>query len=166
MTAVEWLYEILTTENWEYKTYEEQNEIFQKAKQMEKEQIINAFKFGEYPPPFFYYNAEQYYDETFGSKGSDETNGNNVEKVLNVVTPFLEGYEQINQDNPVTRGSTALVKVTSSQTEISDQEYYKDVFYQKQVMNPYPTGDQSYTAYEKGFMDFAKWYREQLKKKQ
>ena len=41
-TAVEWLYEILTTENWEYKTYEEQNEIFQKAKQMEKEQIEKA----------------------------------------------------------------------------------------------------------------------------
>ena len=52
------------------------------------------------------------------------------------------------------------------QTEISDEEYYKDVFYQKQVMNPYPTGDQSYTAYEKGFMDFAKWYREQLKLRQ
>ena len=41
-TAVEWLYEILTTENWEYKTYEEQNEIFQKAKHMEKEQIEKA----------------------------------------------------------------------------------------------------------------------------
>lgn len=50
-----------------------------------------------------------------------------------------------------------------SSKEISDEEYYKNVFYQKQVMNPYSTGEQSYTAYEKGFMDFAKWYREQFK---
>ena len=49
-----------------------------------------------------------------------------------------------------------------TEQEISDEE----IFYQKQVMNPYPTGEQSYTAYEKGFMDFAKWYREQLKSKQ
>ena len=39
MTAVEFFYDILTKENWEYKTYEEQDEIFQKVKQMEKEQI-------------------------------------------------------------------------------------------------------------------------------
>ena len=77
---------------------------------------------------------------------------------------FLDGYEQINQNNPVTRGSTALIRVskpTSSQTEISDEE----IFYQKQVMNPYPSNEHSYTAWEKGFMDCAKWYREQIKKK-
>jgi hypothetical protein len=37
----------------------------------------------------------------------------------------------------------------------SDKEIMKEVFYQKQVMNPYPTGEHSYTAYEKGFMDCA-----------
>ena len=47
----------------------------------------------------------------------------------------------------------------SSQTEISDEE----IFYQKQVMNPYPSTKHFYTAWEKGFMDCAKWYREQLK---
>lgn len=35
--------------------------------------------------------------------------------------------------------------------EIEDSN--KDLFYQKQVMNPYPTGDQSYVSYEKGFID-------------
>ena len=51
--------------------------------------------------------------------------------------------------------------VASSQTEISDEE----IFYQKQVMNPYPSTKHVYTAWEKGFMECAKWYREQLKSK-
>jgi hypothetical protein len=29
----------------------------------------------------------------------------------------------------------------------------KELFYQKQVMNPYPTVSPSYTAYEKGFIE-------------
>jgi hypothetical protein len=65
----------------------------------------------------------------------------------NVVSPFLEGYEQINQDNPVTRGSTALVKVTSSQT-ISDEEIEKEA-----------KNHHNYYEWSAG----AKWYREQLK---
>jgi hypothetical protein len=40
------------------------------------------------------------------------------------LSPFLEGYEQINQNNPVTRGSTALVMDKEQQkqliTEIMD----------------------------------------------
>ena len=78
----------------------------------------------------------------------------------NVVSPFLEGYEQINQNNPATRGSTALVRVsksTSYQTEISDEEIEK-------VSNT--LGDDYYVSelimWEKG----AKWYREQLKSRQ
>lgn len=49
---------------------------------------------------------------------------------------------------------------TSFQTEISD----KEIFYQKQVMNPYPSTKHLYTAWEKGFMECAKWMQEQLKK--
>jgi len=37
----------------------------------------------------------------------------------------------------------------------SDEEIVKELFYQKQVMNPYPTIEYAYTAYEKGFMDCA-----------
>ena len=33
---------------------------------IEKEQIIEAFKHGELPPLFVNYNAEQYYNETYG----------------------------------------------------------------------------------------------------
>ena len=77
-TAVDWLYEILTTENWKYKTYEEQNEIFQKAKQMEKEQMIDAYVTGRMKDKNIkygikYYNTledfidagEEYYNETY-----------------------------------------------------------------------------------------------------
>lgn len=38
------------------------------AKEMEKEQIIEAFKHGELPPIFINYNAEKYYNETFKSE--------------------------------------------------------------------------------------------------
>jgi hypothetical protein len=36
----------------------------------------------------------------------------------------------------------------------SDED--KDLFYQKQVTNPYSTEEYAYTAYEKGFMEGAK----------
>ena len=144
-----------------------------------------------------YTDFDDYFIETYGSKGSDETLKENhivdtnemvssqtermytkeelewqdkvmdailtklnqfinVKEVPNVASPFLEGYEQINQDNPITRGSTALVRVTSSQTEISDEEIEKRV---KEVgaMGEY---------YKMGYRDAIKWYREQLKKKQ
>lgn len=71
-TAIEWIYNILTSENWEFKTYEEQDEIYQKAKQMEKEQIMKAVDRGYYegckfPGDMTLKNAEQYYNETFGA---------------------------------------------------------------------------------------------------
>ena len=103
-----------------------------------------------------------------------ETNGNNVEKVPNVANDIFdqELFNYFSQEFNINLLGTEIQDIIdivkrdiSSQTEISDEEYYKDVFYQKQVMNPYPTGDQSYTAYEKGFMDFAKWYREQLRQR-
>lgn len=44
------------------------------------------------------------------------------------------GYEQINQDNPVTKGSTALV-LTSSQTEISDGTNREGIYKRRYVGN-------------------------------
>ena len=43
MTAIDWIFEILTTEIWEYKTFEEQDEIFKKAKEMERNQHGNTW---------------------------------------------------------------------------------------------------------------------------
>jgi hypothetical protein len=38
------------------------------AIEIEKEQIMEAFKHGELPPLFVNFNAEQYYNETYKSK--------------------------------------------------------------------------------------------------
>jgi hypothetical protein len=40
-------------------------DAIEKAKEMEKEQIKEAFKHGELPPLFVNYNAEEYYNETY-----------------------------------------------------------------------------------------------------
>jgi hypothetical protein len=45
----------------------------------------------------------------------------------------------------------------------TDEEIEKELFYQKQVMNPYPTEEYAYTAYEKGFMEAAKWMRDKIR---
>jgi hypothetical protein len=37
----------------------------EKAKEMEKEQLMESFKHGELPPLFVNYNAEEYYNETY-----------------------------------------------------------------------------------------------------
>ena len=58
------------------------------SKEMEKQQIIDAYKFGLSDE--YVIGSEQYYNETYGSKGSDETNGNNVEKVPNVTSSQTE----------------------------------------------------------------------------
>jgi hypothetical protein len=44
----------------------------------------------------------------------------------------------------------------------SDKEIEKELFYQKQVLNPYPTEEYAYTAYEKGFMDCAQLMRDKI----
>jgi hypothetical protein len=63
-TAVQWLMDRLPSlfvdDSGHYK------KLFEQALEMQKEQIIEAFKHGELPPLFVNYNAEQYYNETFG----------------------------------------------------------------------------------------------------
>ncbi len=70
MTAVEWLVEQMSNKNYGAKVYFNANvEIIEKAKEMEKQQIIGANRQGRCNDcPFKYSNedAEQYYNETFG----------------------------------------------------------------------------------------------------
>jgi hypothetical protein len=119
MTSIEWLAKMGYVSA----------DIVEQAKEMHKQEIIDARDnmqkscielANKINPHLFEFNkkdAEQYYNETYGSKGSD---------------------------------------VTSSQTEISDEEIEK-------VSNT--LGDDYYASelimWEKG----AKWYREQLKTK-
>jgi ABC-type Zn2+ transport system substrate-binding protein/surface adhesin len=63
-TAVEWLVEEL--EKHHTKIDIKNTVAFNQAKAMEKEQIKEAFKHGELPPLFVNFDAEQYYNETYG----------------------------------------------------------------------------------------------------
>ena len=64
-TAVEWLIEMISP----YITDERANPFIEKAKQMEKEQIIHAWREGDndsmYDPKELDQQAEQYYNETY-----------------------------------------------------------------------------------------------------
>jgi hypothetical protein len=66
-TAVEWLLDILVTEN-EVTLKGENYKLFEQAKEMEKQQIIDAHIEGFYSAPFGKSRnreAEKYYNETF-----------------------------------------------------------------------------------------------------
>ena len=68
-TAVEWLFEQISTSKYFYNLMEDinsrstvaQSNIFEQAKEMEKEQIINAYR----GMPTYNKSGEQYYNETF-----------------------------------------------------------------------------------------------------
>ncbi len=64
-TVVKWLYHQIVIKNSDVLKF---RQYLEQAKEMEKEQVIEAFKHGELPPIFVNYNAEQYYNETYGSK--------------------------------------------------------------------------------------------------
>jgi ABC-type proline/glycine betaine transport system ATPase subunit len=71
-TAVEWLIEHIKFDAmYEAKTIDEWVNVFQRAKAMEKEQIKESFKHGEIPKLFINSNAEQYYEETYGTRQSN-----------------------------------------------------------------------------------------------
>jgi hypothetical protein len=59
-TAVEWFFENLNS----HKIEANANELFEQAKEMEKQQIVDAYNFSEIPH-LFKWDAEQYYNETY-----------------------------------------------------------------------------------------------------
>ena len=65
-TAVEWLLENLISEPHFEKDFNYNSICWDKAKAMEKEQIIEAYKYGNQSD--VYYKPEQYYNETYESK--------------------------------------------------------------------------------------------------
>jgi hypothetical protein len=102
---------------------------------MHKQEIIEAYCQGDDNV-----GAEQYYNETYGSKGSDEIKP--IEK---------ESYPEF-PDRIWLHGDGR--KLTSSKQEISDEEIEEEIH--KRYMNPI----QDYA-----WRDACKWYREQLKTK-
>lgn len=76
MTAVEWLQENCFDTYLDGKIYcngKEVTDEIEQAKQMEKEQIINDYIAGQCAVQNFgtYYQAEQYYNETYGKNQSN-----------------------------------------------------------------------------------------------
>jgi hypothetical protein len=45
-TSIEWFYDQITRTYWDYMTTERQNELFEQAKEMHKQEIINSVLFG------------------------------------------------------------------------------------------------------------------------
>ena len=129
MTSVEWLVEELK------KVHHPTEAMIMYAKKLEKQQIIDAFGVGchlESKRLIGYHDvAEQHYNETYGSKGSDEEKTNSQR---------FDEFMQL---------------VTSSQTEISDEEIEK----------AFTDASERLSEYKEGLIDGAKWYREQLKLK-
>jgi hypothetical protein len=66
-TAVEWLQsELIRIKNLKRDDMDEViSRTFNQALQMEKEQIVEAFKHGELPELFVNLNAEEYYEQTY-----------------------------------------------------------------------------------------------------
>jgi hypothetical protein len=65
-TAVQWLIEEIKNDSLlQAKSTEEWNEIFRKAKQMEREQIVDAYNNGDLR------SADLYYKETYGGHSVD-----------------------------------------------------------------------------------------------
>ncbi len=70
-TAVEWSYDQITRTYWDYMTSEEQNLLFEQAKQMHKEQIMKANLDGfiqahDFAPEKYVKTSEDYYNENYG----------------------------------------------------------------------------------------------------
>jgi hypothetical protein len=75
-TAVEWLFNELSSENLSWNKYSngklfidlKTSDIYQQAKEMEKEQIINALMTSEVELLAWGISAEQYYNKNYKSK--------------------------------------------------------------------------------------------------
>lgn len=62
-TAVDWLFEQIPAE---WSSSRSAFDAYQQAKQMEKEQIKEAYNMGTWRKDEKYKNGEQYYNETYG----------------------------------------------------------------------------------------------------
>ncbi len=147
-TSIEWVLQYLNNvKPNEFCSIEKIKELLEQAKIMHKQEIIDAAN------TLLYHStgqgdtaAEQYYQETFGGKGSDEVK---EESLVEKMVPHQLKY---NLD--------VMEKLASTlpQQEISDEEIEK-------AADKYVSED-DYNRYLECFKQGAKWYREQLKQRQ
>jgi uncharacterized protein YnzC (UPF0291/DUF896 family) len=138
MTSIEWLIEELTPSIALQQKYID--ELKDKAKEMHKVEIIDAYNQGDYDVynGKSYITAEQYYQETFGSKGSDVTSSQTTSD------KWKEYQDWLNEP-----------------PEISDEEIEKGA---KEWYNKEGAYSASAIAL-KTWVYAIRWYREQLKNK-
>ena len=186
-TAVEWFANQLGIKN---------GSMLEQAKEMEKQQIIDANYDGQRlhskscTKQMLQDNAESYFAETYGSKGSDEHIGDTNKMICtdDNCPHCAEDIAQMQDDeiNDIIKNDTSVMLVcedcgmetcdcgltddeiiirdlhkqlTSSQTEISDEEIYKEAEHKSKIFR-------GWTEYETSAWVMAcQWYREQLKKK-
>ena len=67
-TAIEWLEDNLLSEPWAEEHFEHNYECWDKAKEMEKQKICEAYAIGGSPLLGPWEFGEEYYDETFEKK--------------------------------------------------------------------------------------------------
>ena len=144
MTSIEFLFKEL----WETsKDKFEWHSILEKAKEMHKQEIIEAQSYAisnaDMTNNKGYFDCEQYYQETFGGKGSDEV------KEESLVEKMIPHQLKYNLDV-----MEKLIR-TSPQQEISDEEI-EDIAWEVYVTD---------TA-RFSFLAGAKWYKQQLKQRQ
>ena len=73
-TAVEWAFEQITNIDWKHLSDSDRNDLFDQAKQIEREQIEEAYEVGfadgfddaRYDNEPKYAGAEQFYEQTYG----------------------------------------------------------------------------------------------------
>jgi hypothetical protein len=145
MTSIEWLIKELKLEGYDH--------TIQQAKEMHKQEIIDAYFEGAYGGDNI--SGEQYYQETFVS-GMSEKQNKVVEFDQFKTDESWEGCDgcteedEIMYKNGYVKGYNAAIAELPK--EISDEEI------EKEIKSRYET-----PHYNSGFMDCAKWYREQLK---
>ena len=145
-TAVEFLEKICNDRG-----YHLMEEYFEQAKEMEKQQIIDSFWNGDNTDCTSEQNskefAEKYYNETYGSKGSDEN---------------FKQFSLYEHKETITSADT----ITSSQTEISDEEIEKEADKYSDAYDCPSKIKLCKHDIKAAFINSIGWYREQLKKKQ
>jgi hypothetical protein len=115
MTSIEWLIKELNLEGYDH--------TIQQAKEMEKQEIIDAHKNGEYLIPHSE-NAELYYQETYGSKGSDTLKDYHIVDTNEMV----QLPQQEISDEEIEKAAFEYIKPPRQTPEKSDGYNEYDVF--------------------------------------
>ena len=156
MTAVKWLDEQLQDTMYFVYGYtdgvrkvtiplEDYMRLKQVALEMEKEQIKDAYKFGLSDE--YVIGSDKYYNETYGSKGSDVTSSQT--EISDEIWLSIDG-RKLMANKPIEISDEEIEK--GAENAWSDYEYEEGNLYS--------------TTFKGGWKLAIKWYREQLKNKQ